>query len=133
MRSPGFASAGRRTCSTSRPTKADLAALLKLLRTGAGNHCRHRLQPAGPRRWYSRLVIRLSAKGFGQIQVRPGNRMREESARTKSSPNKRASRRRRWRLLGGFHFTTASPVASAAPLRHEWPAPMVRTRERVVG
>ena len=34
MRSPGFASAGRRTCSTSRPTMADLAALLKLLPDG---------------------------------------------------------------------------------------------------
>ena len=74
------------------------------------------------------VVVRLSAKGFGWVEVAGGNRMRAGAA----VPDKRLAAAALEAGLGGFHFYHGIPGAIGGALRMNAGANGVETRERVV-
>lgn len=74
------------------------------------------------------VVIRLSAKGFGQIAVLDGNRIRVGSA----VPDKRLAAAALEAGIGGFHHYHGIPGSIGGALRMNAGANGVETRERVV-
>ena len=74
------------------------------------------------------VVIRLSAKGFGEIEVLGGLRIRAGAA----VPDKRLAAAALEAGIGGFHFYHGIPGAIGGALRMNAGANGVETRERVV-
>ncbi len=74
------------------------------------------------------VVIRLSAKGFGAIDVMDGNRIKAGTA----VPDKMLAAAARDAEIGGFHFYHGIPGALGGALRMNAGANGVETRERVV-
>lgn len=74
------------------------------------------------------VVIRLSAKGFGQVQPQPGNRIRVGAA----VPDKRVAAAALEAGIGGFHFYHGIPGGIGGALRMNAGANGAETRERVV-
>lgn len=76
----------------------------------------------------SGVVIRLSAKGFGNVEAIGQNRLRAGAA----TPDKRVAAAALEAGLGGFHFYHGIPGAIGGALRMNAGANGVETRERVV-
>jgi len=74
------------------------------------------------------FVIRLSAKGFGDVEVLDDTRMRAGAA----VPDKRVAAAALEAGIGGFHFYHGIPGAIGGALRMNAGANGVETRERVV-
>lgn len=74
------------------------------------------------------VVIRLSAKGFGHVEVEPGNRIRVGAA----VPDKRVAAAALEAGIGGFHFYHGIPGGIGGALRMNAGANGAETRERVV-
>lgn len=74
------------------------------------------------------VVIRLSAKGFGQVEVLDETRLRAGAA----SPDKRVAAAALDAGIGGFHFYHGIPGAIGGALRMNAGANGVETCERVV-
>jgi UDP-N-acetylmuramate dehydrogenase len=74
------------------------------------------------------VVIRLSAKGFGAVEVTGGNSLRVGAA----APDKRVAAAALEAGIGGFHFYHGIPGAIGGALRMNAGANGVETRERVV-
>lgn len=74
------------------------------------------------------VVIRLSAKGFGQIEVLDGNHLRAGGA----VPDKRLAAAARDAGIGGFHHYHGIPGSVGGALRMNAGANGVETRERVI-
>ncbi len=74
------------------------------------------------------VVIRLSAKGFGQIEELGGNRLKAGAA----VPDKRLSEAAAQAGLGGFSFYTGIPGGVGGALRMNAGAHGTETRERMV-
>ena len=74
------------------------------------------------------VVIRLSAKGFGQVEVLDETRLRAGAA----APDKRVAAAALDAGIGGFHFYHGIPGAIGGALRMNAGANGVETRERVV-
>ncbi|WP_306117816.1 MULTISPECIES: UDP-N-acetylmuramate dehydrogenase [unclassified Roseitalea] len=74
------------------------------------------------------VVIRLSAKGFGQIETLEGNRIRAGAA----VPDKRLAAAALKAGIGGFHHYHGIPGSVGGALRMNAGANGVETRERVV-
>ena len=74
------------------------------------------------------VVIRLSAKGFGQATVEDGTRIRAGAA----TPDKRLAAVALEAGIGGFHFYHGIPGGLGGALRMNAGANGVETRERVV-
>ncbi|MBO6637376.1 MAG: UDP-N-acetylmuramate dehydrogenase [Roseitalea sp.] len=74
------------------------------------------------------VVIRLSAKGFGQIEILDGNQIKAGAA----VPDKRLAAAARDAGLGGFHHYHGIPGSVGGALRMNAGANGVETRERVV-
>jgi UDP-N-acetylmuramate dehydrogenase len=107
----------------------DLAAFLKLLPAdvpvmvvGVGSNLL--VREAGIRG----VVIRLSAKGFGEIEVLGDNRIRAGAA----VPDKKLAAAALEAGIGGFHFYHGIPGSIGGALRMNAGANGVETRERVV-
>ena len=74
------------------------------------------------------VVIRLSAKGFGAVEVVGENRLRAGAA----APDKRVAAAALEAGIGGFHFYHGIPGSIGGALRMNAGANGVETRERVV-
>jgi UDP-N-acetylmuramate dehydrogenase len=74
------------------------------------------------------VVIRLSAKGFGAVEVTGDNSLRVGAA----APDKRVAAAALEAGIGGFHFYHGIPGAIGGALRMNAGANGVETRERVV-
>ena len=74
------------------------------------------------------VVIRLSAKGFGAVEVIGENRLRAGTA----APDKRVAAAALEAGIGGFHFYHGIPGSIGGALRMNAGANGVETRERVV-
>jgi UDP-N-acetylmuramate dehydrogenase len=74
------------------------------------------------------VVVRLSAKGFGQIEEPGGNRLRAGAA----VPDKRLAEAAAKARLGGFAFYTGIPGGLGGALRMNAGAHGTETRERMV-
>lgn len=74
------------------------------------------------------FVVRLSAKGFGQVEAMEANRIRAGAA----APDKRVAAVALEAELGGFHFYHGIPGSIGGALRMNAGANGVETRERVV-
>ena len=74
------------------------------------------------------VVVRLSAKGFGSVEVTGENRLRVGAA----APDKRVAAAALEAGIGGFHFYHGIPGAIGGALRMNAGANGVETRERVV-
>lgn len=74
------------------------------------------------------VVIRLSAKGFGQVEVLDETRIRAGAA----APDKRVAAAALDAGIGGFHFYHGIPGAIGGALRMNAGANGTETRERVV-
>lgn len=74
------------------------------------------------------VVIRLSAKGFGQIEVLDGNKIRAGAA----VPDKRLAAAALEAGIGGFHHYHGIPGSVGGALRMNAGANGVETRERMV-
>lgn len=109
--------------------EADLAALLKALPedvpvTVVGIGSNLLVREGG----IEGVVIRLSARGFGEIEVVGGNRVRAGAA----VPDKRLAAAALEAGIGGFHFYHGIPGGIGGALRMNAGANGVETRERVV-
>ena len=74
------------------------------------------------------VVIRLSAKGFGEVEVAGENRIRAGAA----APDKRVAAAALDAGIGGFHFYHGIPGSIGGALRMNAGANGAETRERVV-
>ncbi|MBL8582027.1 MAG: UDP-N-acetylmuramate dehydrogenase [Rhizobiaceae bacterium] len=74
------------------------------------------------------FVVRLSAKGFGEVEVTGPNRIRAGAA----APDKRVAAVALEAGIGGFHFYHGIPGSIGGALRMNAGANGVETRERVV-
>ncbi len=74
------------------------------------------------------VVIRLSAKGFGQVEIVDGVRLHAGAA----APDKRVAAAALDAKIGGFHFYHGIPGAIGGALRMNAGANGVETRERVL-
>ncbi|MVA97146.1 UDP-N-acetylmuramate dehydrogenase [Nitratireductor sp. CAU 1489] len=74
------------------------------------------------------FVVRLSAKGFGEVQAIGDNRIRAGAA----TPDKRVAATALEAGIGGFHFYHGIPGGIGGALRMNAGANGVETRERVV-
>ncbi len=74
------------------------------------------------------VVIRLSAKGFGSVEVVGENRLRAGAA----APDKRVAAAALEAGIGGFHFYHGIPGSIGGALRMNAGANGVETRERVI-
>jgi UDP-N-acetylmuramate dehydrogenase len=109
--------------------EADLAAFLKavpneipILVVGIGSNL---LVREGGIRGF---VVRLSAKGFGEVEIVDGTHLRAGAA----TPDKRVAAAALEAGIGGFHFYHGIPGAIGGALRMNAGANGVETRERVV-
>ncbi|RST85956.1 UDP-N-acetylmuramate dehydrogenase [Aquibium carbonis] len=109
--------------------EADLAAFLKALPadvplTVVGIGSNLLVREAGIRG----VVVRLSAKGFGEAEAVSGTRIRAGA----STPDKRVAQVALDAGIGGFHFYHGIPGSIGGALRMNAGANGVETRERVV-
>ena len=74
------------------------------------------------------FVVRLSAKGFGEVEVISATRLRAGAA----APDKRVAAAALEAGIGGFHFYHGIPGAIGGALRMNAGANGVETRERIV-